>query len=180
MTKSWRNIYCCLDLLPCKIRHETGELVWTRNKSDRKLRACLFYFENEKEFISLRKETLGESVHSGAFQRKFSSFSLGLIVLGSKSCNSDEPSTQTPIKPRKDAVFMSSSLVYPDRGTKTDFFVCTKSRDDEFNTRKFRAATAVEKDKWMFHIQKLLTSRQPVLETGAAKKVKKAYKEREA
>jgi len=167
-TKFWRNIYCCLDLLPCMIRHETGKLVWTRNKSDSKLRTCLFYFENEDEFNALRKETLGESVHSRAFQRKFSSFLLGLIVLAQRGRNSDDPSPQTQVKSSKDAVYMSSCLVYPHRGKKTDFFLCTKSRDDEFNARKFRAATAVEKDKWMFHIQKLLISRQPGQKTGAA------------
>merc|ERR1719419_2036771 len=81
INKIGHTLYFCLGLLPETTNTNPKEPFWTKDKSKDCCRPCLFWFENEKKYEKLRKETKSMNVRTKGFQMSFSQLALGIIVI---------------------------------------------------------------------------------------------------
>jgi len=163
---SGHRFYVCLDALPCRVSPKPNEQFWAKDRKNADLRPCIFWFENQDQFIALQVETAGMHVRSKEFQTKFTELVTGLIVIApeTSAVNSVELKAIERLRTLtgKIVTLMPGFVGFAKKrvGTEADFFLLVKSWDREsYVSHKFRANSKAERDTWIFRIRKFLNQR---------------------
>merc|ERR1719285_774981 len=163
--KYGHKFFVCLGALPSTINTNANEPDWIKAKKNGELRPCLFWFENEEKYNTLKAKVGEKNVRSKEFQVSFAELALGIIVLAHESAVSINEKRALKLLHQiteKEIILSSEHMELKDEhfDSKKEFAIVTKSRENEyFDSHKFRADSEEIRDEWTTSIGKMLRKR---------------------